>query len=432
MKKIYVKDALNLKRNISISGWISYIRDYGKRYVLGLIDSTGILKCTTNKNKIIKILKDLKIGDCVKINGTIKTWNKEKFLEISKIGIVSKNELSINPNPYKPFDIFKPSYAKTFLYNRHLYLVNPKFKNVLRIRHTSLQILKDFFTENGFIEINPPEITQLTYYGEKSAFDIDFWGTKAYLTQCGAYYLEAAILPFEKVFAFYRSFRKEKSKTSRHNAEFLQIKAEMAWANLDDIMKLTEDMIYYLIRKLNEKCSKELKALNVSLSVKGLKPPYPAITYNEALEILKKKGKELEWGKSLGADEERILSKEFEKPFWVKNLPRKVEAFPYEICEENPKLTKTADLLAPQGYGEIVGTAEKIYKYERLIERMKEKGLDPSDERYKWYVELRKFGLPPHSGLGTGMSRILRWLLNLHHVREVIPFPRFYGKKPYP
>jgi len=437
MKNTFIEDILKMdsETEIFLLGWIASKRKYKKVIFIDVIDSTGKIQAIIEKhenNDLFHKVASCKIGDAIRIKGKLMCDKTQKQIVLEEIHVISRNNVHLSPNPYKLSDIFSEKYVNYFMNNRHFYMKHPKFMAVLRARHKMIDSLRDFFKKQGLTEITAPILTQIPLYPENTAFCIDFWGTKVFLTQCVAFYLESAVLSFEKVFNIGPSFRREKSKGRRHLAEYWHVKVELAWANIDDIIRFAEDMIYYLAKQLRQNARSELEVLNVFIDLDKLRPPYPQISYDEALEILERKGKPLEWGRSFGADEEKLLSEEFQTPFWIRGIPKVIEPFPYELDENNPNITKVADLIAPEGFGELLGVAEKIWKYDKLIRKMQEKGIDPKTKKYEWYLNLREFGCVPHSGIGIGVERVLRWLLKLSHVRDTIPFPRTFQRKPYP
>lgn len=413
---------------VNVKGWIKNLRKHKKYLFIDLVDSTGKIQVVLDKKNVkgLKLLRESSV--CV--HGMLTKRNRTIELKSSKVDVVGGVNILQHPLPRSSSNIFK--YTSQILSKRHLVLRNPKFMAIFKFRHNFLRSLHNFFDKKGFIEINAPVLTQIPLYDKPTAFKIDFFGTEVFLTQCVAFYLEAAVHAFEKVYNIGPSFRAEASKGRRHLAEYWHVKAEIAWADLKDIMRFTEKMLYSIGKKLAEISAEEFETLKVKIDVDMLKPPYERISYDEALEILKTKKKFLKWGRSLGADEEKVLSEDFNAPFWVLGIPKNIEPFPYVIDEKNPRITKVADLVAPNGYGELLGVAEKIWKYDQLVERMREKGIDPATKKYKWYLELRQYGSVPHSGLGMGVERTIRWLLKLSHVRDAIPFPRMFQRRPYP
>lgn len=425
---------MQLNKDIKLLGWLKSKRSSGKIEFLDIVDSSGeigaVLENGTNKliNKISNILPE----SSIKISGKLKLNPKGiKEIALSDIDLIGTAEINISPRPRMNFKIFETKYADYVLKNRHLFIRNPKLVSVLRIKHNMLHCIRNYLHAEGFTEIDTPILTQATYYEDSATFPINYFGTKVFLSQCAGLYLNAALPAFEKVYTITPAFRAQPSRSPRHNPEFWHIKGQMAFTDLQDIAKFTENLIYES-SKIVSTCTKDLATLGVSINYDKFLPPYEKISYDEALNLLAKKNLKLKWGTSLGADEEKILSKEFEKPFFIWGMPARVEPFPYKIDESNPKITKTADLLAPDGYGEILGIAEFISNPKDLINRMKDTGKYAQIDRLQWALDLRKYGCVPHTGFGIGVERLLRWLLKLHHIRDTIPFPRLYNRIPYP
>jgi asparaginyl-tRNA synthetase len=303
---------------------------------------------------------------------------------------------------------------------------------IIKFRYELIEIIRQWFRKEGFVEIHAPILTQLPLYDDDTLFSLNFFGQKVFLTQCVAFYLESAVHAFERVYSISPSFRAEKSKGRKHLAEFWHVKAEIAFADLEEIINFVENMLSYVIRKIWVEAKELMEILEIRTDLSILtKIPYPRITYSDALIRLRAMGIEREWGRSLTDNDLSSLSKTFDTPFWITGNPRNIEPFPYKIDPANTHIVKVADLIAPDGFGELCGVAEKIWKIHELDERMKEKGKD-TDKRYEWYRELRQFGSVPHSGFGIGIERMIRWLLRLNHVRDAIPFPRLFGRMPNP
>ncbi|MEM4542123.1 MAG: amino acid--tRNA ligase-related protein, partial [Desulfurococcaceae archaeon] len=262
-------------------------------------------------------------------------------------------------------------------------------------------------------------------------FPVDYFGSRAYLSQSAQLYLEALVYVLEKVWSLTPSFRAEKSRTRRHLAEYWHLEPEAAWYSFEDMMKVAEELVAYIVEKVLEERRRDLEELgrNVNLLKKALNTPYPRVKYDEAIEMLQKKGVNVKWGDDLGADEERVLSMEFETPFFVTHFPKHIKSFYMKIDRSRPDVVLGFDLLAPEGYGEIIGGGEREDNYEILYQRILEQGLNPED--YKWYLDLRKYGSIPHSGFGLGIERAVMWIAGLDHIREAIPFPR-YRERIYP
>ena len=426
MKKCYIKDIDRMRdgEKVEIKGWVLKRSVFKEVIILQIVDSTGTIKCIVKKGEIFNVAKKIPIESAVSVEGILHRNGHEHKVHVTSINVVGKNDLHIYPRTTDPK-------VETLLEYRHLFLRNPRMQRILRCRHIFLGIVREWFDKNGFIEITAPIITENLLYDDSKAFSINFYGRKAYLTQCVAFYLEAAVHSFEKVYAIVPSFRAEKSHSNRHLSEYWHLKYEIAWANLDDIIAFSEKMIAFIAQEFFSRCKRDLAALGVSFAPEIFTPPFPRISYTEAISYLKSKNARISWGKSFGADEEKILSSNYRTPFWVTHLPAQIQPFPYVLNPKNPELTNTADLLAPEGYGELLGVAEKITDIKLLKRRFSQK--HSSDyKRYKWYFELRKCGCVPHVGAGMGIERVLRYFLKTHHVRDVIPFPRYYRRRPYP
>jgi asparaginyl-tRNA synthetase len=438
MKAYYIKDILNKVepgQEVEILGWIASKRDIGGIIFLDLVDSTGKIQAVVRKDidfEVFTKVKGVIPESSVKVRGTVKNSNTSKEVLIQEIEIVGDVLLEVTPRPRSLSNIFHPKFADLILTKRHLYLRNEKLMAVLRFRYELVEIIREWFRKEGFVEIHAPILTQLSLYDDSALFDLEFFGEKVFLTHCVAFYLESAVHAFERVYSISPSFRAEKSRGRRHLAEFWQVKAEIAFADLDDIIDFAENMISYVMKRVVTETRELLGILDVRIDVGALtKTPYPRISYSDALAQLRAMGVEKEWGRSLSDSDVATLSKAFDTPFWVTGNPRSIEPFPYRIDPSNPQVAKVADLIATDGFGELLGVAEKIWEMGELCERMEEKGKD-TDRRYEWYRELRQFGSVPHSGLGMGIERMVRWLLRLNHVRDAIAFPRLFGRVPNP
>jgi asparaginyl-tRNA synthetase len=309
--------------------------------------------------------------------------------------------------------------------NRHLWIRSPKYAKIFKIKHTVMRAGREFFISRGYWEVTPPIITASACEGGATLFPVDYFGTRAYLSQSAQLYLEALIYVLEKVFSLTPSFRAEKSRTRRHLAEYWHLEPEAAWFSMEDMMKEAEELVAYIVEKVLEERKSDLVDLgrNVEVLKNALKTPYPRVKYDEAIEILQKKGLNVKWGDDLGADEERALTLEFDTPIFLTHFPKHIKSFYMKVDRSRPEVVLGFDLLAPEGYGEIIGGGEREDDYNVLLERMKEQGLNPDD--YKWYLDLRRYGSVPHSGFGLGIERAVMWIAGLDHIREATPFPRF-------
>jgi asparaginyl-tRNA synthetase len=275
--------------------------------------------------------------------------------------------------------------------------------------------------------VDAPILTPSAAEGTTTLFQTDYFGTPAYLSQSGQLYMEAACMAFGKVYCFGPTFRSEKSKTRRHLTEFWMLEPEIAYISFDENLKLQENMLTYVVKDVLKNCQEELSVIERDLKpLEKIEPPFPKVHYRDALDILKRKGKEIKWGDDFGGDEETILSEEFEKPVFVHHFPAGMKAFYMKPDPEEPDTVLAADLLASEGYGEIIGGSQRIDDYDLLLQKIRENNLP--EENYMWYLDLRKYGSVPHGGFGIGLERTLAWIAKLPHVRETIPFPRLLEK----
>jgi len=313
--------------------------------------------------------------------------------------------------------------------HRHLWVRSQRQASILRVRAEIVKAVRDFFDERGFTLTDPPILTPAACEGTSTLFSVDYFEEQAYLTQSGQLYIEATAMALGKVYSFGPTFRAEKSKTRRHLTEFWMVEPEIAYAELDDLMDLAEGFISFVVKRCLERRRVDLQAIGRDISkLEEIEPPFPRISYDDAVKNLQEghaKGAleaKFEWGGDLGSPDETYLSAQFDKPVMVHRYPAKVKAFYMEPDPQRPELALCVDVLAPQGYGEIIGGSQRMASYELLVQRIHEQGLP--EEAFKWYLDLRKYGSVPHSGFGMGIERAVAWICGLEHVRETIPFPR--------
>jgi asparaginyl-tRNA synthetase len=423
LKTLYIRDAFKCGEDseVELIGWVRSKRRHGKLVFLDLRDSTGIIQIAVKQGiadseTFMKAL-DVGLESAVKVRGKIKRDARAPG------GVeLHCNHIEVFGPSLDGFPIRKGVGLKFLLDNRHLHLRSPKVAMIMKIRANLMDIARRWLRENGFIEVNCPTFITAAVEGGATLFKLDYFGRTAYLTQSVQFYQEAAIYSLEKVYSLQPSFRAELSRTRRHLTEFWHLEVEMAYADLYDIMKVIEELVYAIVSNLSKESEVELKALDKVVKPEMAEPPYPRIKYAEALQILQSKNVNINWGDDFGADEERILSKEFEKPFFVTHYPKEAKAFYHMPDPNDPSVCLNTDLLAPGGYGEIVGGGQRIHDYNLLLERIRENGLNVED--YRWYIDLRKYGSVPHSGFGLGIERMLWWLLQLPHIRSACLFPR--------
>lgn len=427
MNWVYIEDLKeHVGKDVEIRGWLYNSRFSGKIIFLIVRDGTGFTQCVVSLGdvgeEIFERAKKLTLESSLILRGTVRVEKRA----IGGYEILTKDLEIIQLT--EDYPIGPKEHGVEFLMaNRHLWLRSRKQWAIQRVRNELIKSIRDFFYENKFLLFDSPILTPSACEGTTTLFDIDYFGEKAYLSQSGQLYNEIGAAAFGKVYCFGPTFRAEKSKTRRHLMEFWMVEPEVAFLDLEGNMKLIEDFVSYIVQRVVEKKKEELKILERDTSkLEKVKPPFPRITYTEALEILKRKGKEIPWGEDFGGDEETAISEEFEKPVMVYKYPKKCKAFYMKEDHENPELSLSVDLLAPEGYGEIVGGGQREDSYEKLLNRMKE--LNIPVEPYEWYLELRKYGTFPHSGFGLGVERTLAWICGIHHVRETIPLPRLLEK----
>jgi len=331
-------------------------------------------------------------------------------------------------SPSEDYPVSLKEHGIEFLMDhRHLWIRTPRQQAILRLRAELVRALRDWLDDNDFVLVDSPILTPSCCEGTTTLFQTDYFGEPAYLSQSGQLYQEAAALALGRTYCFGPTFRAEKSKTRRHLIEFWMLEPEMAFADLEENMRVQEELMSYAVRRLLERRRAELETLGRDTApLERVKPPFGRISYDEALEILRKKGLELEWGEDFGAPHETAVSEEFDRPVFVHRYPSEVKAFYMEPDPERPEVSLSADLLAPEGYGEIIGGGQRIADHDLLRRRLAEHSLP--EEPYRWYLDLRRYGSVPHSGFGIGLERTLAWVAGLDHLRETVPFPRLLNR----
>ena len=432
-------------KSVEILGWILNRRKTKLRIFLHVTDSTGIIRIVASQENIpsedYEKIARLPKETAVRVAGTVSKA-PDGALEVTAhtIKLVGKAHKHLSPSPRSSFPIFDERFSDHVLRNRHLYLRNPKMMAVLRFKNAFLYEIHRYFQEKEFVFIDAPVLTQLLLYEDTSAFHLAYdrpgaRSSNVFLSQCCTFYLEAAILAFERVYNLTPSFRAEHSRSDRHLREYWHLKVEIAWANLDDLIELASDALFTVTCGTFGRCDREINILGQVVDLSLLEPPYPIVTYEDAVNILCHHGCQFEWGKNLSTAEEEILTHEFgDRLLWVKGIPCKAEPFPFAKDEQDPRYTRTCDLIAPGKFGELLSSAEKITERQELIDRMEEKGRTTPDDlqRYQWYIDLHDYGMVPHGGIGMGIERIVRYVLQLPHARDAISFPRVYGRHPNP
>jgi len=408
---------------VTLRGWLYNKRSSGKVKFIILRDGTGLLQCIYFKgnvpDEIFELADRLGQESSIEVTGKVKVEPRAPGgFELDATGLKVISEAHDYP-------ITPKEHGVEFLMDlRHLWLRSSKQTAILRIRHRIIKSIRDYFDEHGFTLMDPPILTPAACEGTSTLFETPYFDLgKAYLTQSGQLYAEAGAMAFGKVYTFGPTFRAEKSKTRRHLTEFWMVEPEVAFNDLNDDMDLAEDFLEYIVQTVIKDKEEELKIIERDTTLlKNIKKPLPRITYDEAVDILKKNEIEFEWGNDLGAADETIISNQFDKPVMVHHYPSAVKAFYMKHDPDNDKLALAVDVLAPEGYGEIIGGSQREDDYDILVRRIKEHYL--SQESFNWYLDLRRYGSVPHSGFGLGIERTVAWICGLDHVRETIPFPR--------
>ncbi len=430
-KWVYIEDLKKfIGEEVEIRGWLYNKRSSGKVKFLILRDGSGFVQCVmvkgTVSDELFASFKELTLESSIVLVGVVREEKRAPGgveIDVKDFKIIQK---AVDYPIPKVREENIPDVG-VLLPKRHLWLRSKKQWALLRIRDTVEKGIEDFFHDRKFVRIDSPILTPSACEGTTTLFKTDYFGEPAYLSQSGQLYVEAACMAHGKVYCFGPTFRAEKSKTRRHLMEFWMVEPEIAFYELDDIMSLSEEFVEYLVKRVLEEREEELHILGRDLKkLEKIKRPFARITYDEAVKILKDKGMEFEWGDDFGGDEETAISEAFETPVIVHRYPAKIKPFYMKRDPENPDLVLNMDMLAPEGYGEIIGGSQREDDYDTLLKRFEEENLPIED--YKWYLDLRKYGSVPHSGFGLGIERTIVWISGIRHVRESIPFPRLLEK----
>lgn len=418
-------------QTVTVRGWLYNLRESGKLLFPIFRDGSGLVQGVVAKNavspEIFDAVKGLTQESSVIVTGKVRADKRAPGgyeLDISSVEVVQRVPDS------EPYPISLKEHGVDFLMeNRHLWVRTPRQAAILRVRAEIIKAARDFFDDRGFTLTDPPILTPAACEGTTTLFPVDYFDEQAYLTQSGQLYIEATAMALGKVYSFGPTFRAEKSKTRRHLTEFWMVEPEIAYATLDDLMNLAETFISFIVQRCLERRAPELATIGRDTGkLQNVKPPFPRIMYDEAVKILQEgfaKGAveaKFEWGGDFGSPDETYLSAQFDRPVMVHRYPAQVKAFYMEPDPQRPELALCLDVLAPEGYGEIIGGSQRMASYDLLLKRIREHQLP--EEAFKWYLDLRKFGGVPHAGFGMGIERAVAWICGLEHVRETIPFAR--------
>ena len=418
-------------QTVTIRGWLYNLRESGKLLFPIFRDGSGQIQGVVPKSavspEVFDAIRGLTQESSVIVEGKVRADKRAPGgyeLDVANVQVLQR------VSEDDPYPITPKEHGVDFLMeHRHLWVRSPRQASILRVRAEIIKAARDFFDERGFTLTDPPIITPAACEGTTTLFPVDYFDEQAYLTQSGQLYIEATAMALGKVYSFGPTFRAEKSKTRRHLTEFWMVEPEVAYATLDDLMDLSEGLISFLVKRCLERRRSDLQTIGRDVSrLEKIEPPFPRITYDEAVKQLQEahaNGKienRFEWGGDLGSPDETYLSSQYEKPLMIHRYPATVKAFYMKPDPQRPELALCVDVLAPEGYGEIIGGSQRMASHELLLQRIKEHNLPES--AFQWYLDLRKYGSVPHGGFGMGIERAVAWICGLEHVRETIPFPR--------
>ena len=411
---------------VTVTGWIATLRVHARVAFIVLRDGTGVVQGVVVKSQLPDDVWELATAltqeSCIALTGVVRADARAPGgheLTVTAIELIGASE----EFPIQP----KEHGVEFLLDHRHLWLRSNKQRAGLRVRAEVEQAIHDFLYERDFVRIDTPILTGAIGESAGTLFETDYFGERAFLAQTGQLYAECACPAFRKVYCFGPTFRAEKSKTRRHLTEFWMIEPEVAFADSNDNMDLQEEFVCYIVARALERCRGELEVLERDPGkLESVKPPFPRISYTEAVERLNAEARPFQWGRDLGAVEETTISSWFDRPVFVYNYPREAKAFYMKENPDDPRTVLCNDLLAPDGYGEIIGGSQREDDLARLLSRIREEDLP--EEAYDWYLDLRRYGTFPHSGFGLGLERTVGWITGRPHIRELVPFPRLINR----
>jgi len=418
-------------QSVTIRGWLYNLRESGKLLFPIFRDGSGMIQGIVPKAavapEVFDAIKGLTQESSVIVEGKVRADKRAPGgyeLDVSNVQVLQRVS-ETDPYPITP----KEHGVEFLMEHRHLWVRSARQASILRVRAEIIKAARDFFDERGFVLTDPPILTPAACEGTTTLFPVDYFDEQAYLTQSGQLYIESTAMALGKVYSFGPTFRAEKSKTRRHLTEFWMVEPEVAYAELNDLMELAEQFISFIVKRCLEKRRADLQVIGRDVTkLEKIEAPFPRLQYDDAVKMLQEghaKGaveNRFEWGGDFGSPDETYLSSQFEKPVMVHRYPAKIKAFYMEPDPQRPELALCVDVLAPEGYGEIIGGSQRMASYELLVQRIKEHDLP--QEAFKWYLDLRKYGSVPHGGFGMGIERAVAWICGLEHVRETIPFAR--------
>jgi asparaginyl-tRNA synthetase len=416
----------HIGETVTINGWLYNKRTSGKLQFPIIRDGSGYLQCVVFRKEVSEetwtSVEQVTQESSVRVRGTVRAEGRAPGgveLGVESFEVVQlTNEYPITPKEH----------GTAFLMDlRHLWLRSSKQHAILRVRNEIEMSIRDFFYDRDFVLIDSPILTANAAEGTSTLFETDYFGEKAYLSQSGQLYLEPAAAAFGRVYCFGPTFRAEKSKTRRHLMEFWMVEPEVAFLEFEGLQDLAEEFVESIVARVLERCRPELETLERDLSkLENIRRPFPRITYREAIEVLRKNGVEANFGDDFGGDEETIIANSFDRPVMISRYPASIKAFYMQPAPEDPTLALGLDMIAPEGYGEIIGGSQRIHDHDLLLQRIREHNLPV--EAFQWYLDVRKYGTFPHSGFGMGIERCVAWLTGVPHLRETIPYPRMLNR----
>ncbi|KEP29747.1 asparagine--tRNA ligase [Bacillus sp. FSL M8-0256] len=417
----------HVDQEVSIGAWIANKRSSGKIAFLQLRDGTGFIQGVVVKaeveEEVFKLAKSVTQETSVYVTGQVTKDERSPLgfeLQVKSIEVIHEaTDYPITPKEHG---------TEFLMDHRHLWLRSKKQHAIMKIRNEIIRATYEYFHQEGFVKVDPPILTGSAPEGTTELFATKYFDEDAYLSQSGQLYMEAAAMALGKVFSFGPTFRAEKSKTKRHLIEFWMIEPEMAFVEFNENLEYQENYVSHVVQSVLENCKVELQTLGRDTAkLENIKAPFPRITYDEAIKFLQEKGfDDIEWGDDFGAPHETAIAESYDKPVFITHYPTSLKPFYMQPAPDREDVVLCADLIAPEGYGEIIGGSERVHDLELLEARLKEHGLD--QETYKWYTELRQYGSVPHSGFGLGLERTVAWISGAPHVRETIPFPRLLNR----
>ncbi|WP_096270440.1 asparagine--tRNA ligase [Paucisalibacillus globulus] len=427
MKTTIAQVPKSLGQKVTIGAWLANKRSSGKIAFLQLRDGTGFIQGVVVKSDVseetFQLAKNISQESSMYVTGTIVEDSRSPFgyeMQVDNIELIHESvDYPITPKEHG---------TEFLMDHRHLWLRSKRQHAVMKIRNEIIRATYEFFNDNGYVKIDPPILTGSSAEGTTELFHTKYFDEDAYLSQSGQLYMEAAAMAFGKVFSFGPTFRAEKSKTRRHLIEFWMIEPEMAFVEHDESLEIQENYVSHIVQSVLKNCKLELDTLNRDTSkLEKIKAPFPRITYEDAITLLKENGfTDIEWGDDFGAPHETAIAENFDMPVFITNWPKDIKAFYMKPDPNNEDVVLCADLIAPEGYGEIIGGSQRIDDLDLMKQRYEEHGLN--GPAYKWYLELSQYGSVPHSGFGLGLERTVAWISGVEHVRETIPFPRLLNR----